>query len=177
VNTQSHAVMLALARLRRHGYLPVTGLALGDLEHKAKLAGRQVHVIGEDGDPILVLGWQASEPTASTQAPKLARRTLSPTATRTLVVVHALLSDPLANRTATTTAQVLATVEVLMSRSGEAWVIPAIQHTLPSAGLIMATLGGWGAGPRMQVWDAPTQDVMMHASRRLWQHPSWSEVP
>jgi len=147
------------------------------LEHRAELAGRQIHLTGDDDDPILLLGWQASEPAASTQAPKLARRTLSPTAIRTLLVVHALLSDPSVDRTVTTTAQVLAAVELLMGRSGEAWVIPAMQHTLPSAGLITDVFGGWGVGPRMQVWDAPTRDVMMHAARLLWQHPSWSEVP
>ena len=171
-------VALTLARLRQRACLRVAGVRVGDVERAAELAGRQVELIdGGEGGSLMVLGWQGAEPAASTQAPKLSRRALSPTETRTLVVVYALLHDPRANRVMITTAQVLATVELLMGRTGNKWVLPALQEALPRAGLTAMVDGGWCAGPTMLVWDGPTRDVMAHAARGLWEHPIWPQVP
>lgn len=170
-------VALALARLR-HRCLPAAGVRVADVERVADMAGRRVHVIEDaENGSLLALGWQGAEPAASTQSPRLSRRALSPKATRTLVVVHALLSDPHTDRTVVTTAQVLGTVELLMGRAGNSWVVPTLRETLPRAGLVAAAAGGWRAGPMMRAWDAPTRDVMAHAARGLWQHPNWSEIP
>ncbi len=171
-------VVLALALLRQRSCVPAAGVRVGDVERAADLAGRRVHVIEDsDGSSLLVLGWQGTEPAASPQPPRLSRRVLPRMATRTLVVVHALLTDPRRNRAVVTTSQVLATAELLMGRPGNSWLLPAVQETLPEAGLIAAAHGGWRAGPTMQAWDAPTRDVMAHAARGLWQHPNWSEIP
>lgn len=175
---QAQEVAVALARLRQHGYLPAAGVHVGDVERTAELAGRRVHVIDDgNGGTLLVQGWRDAEPAASPQPPRLARRALTRKETRTLVVVYALLNDPRTNRAAVATAQVLATVELLMVRPGNSWVLPALQGSLPRAGLLAVTDGGWCAGPMMHVWDVPTRDVMTHAARRLWQHPNWPEIP
>lgn len=171
-------VAIALARLRQYGYLPAAGVRVGDVERTAELAGRRVHVIDDgNGRSLLVLGWRGAEPAASPQPPRLARRALTPKETRALIVVYALLNDPRTNRAAVTTVQVLATVELLMARPGNSWILPALQGSLPRAGLLAFTDGGWRPGPTMHVWDAPTRDVMTHAARRLWQHPNWPEIP
>jgi hypothetical protein len=171
-------VVLTLARLRQRGCLPAGGVRLGDVERAAELAGRRVQLIDAgDGGSLLVLGWQGAEPAASAHAPKLSRRALPRKATRTLVVLYALLNDPQANRAVVATAHVLATVELLMGRAGNSWVLPALQDTLPRAGLTAVGDGGWCAGPTMHVWDAPTRDAMAHAARGLWQHPNWPDIP
>jgi hypothetical protein len=177
VNQMTTAVTLVLAHLRQHGYLSAAGLPLGELESRADPTGRRIHVVNCGGDDaLLVYGWQGAEPPASTHGPRLARRTLSPTATRTLVVVHALMTDPRTDRTVVTNERVLTAFELLTGRRGQERLLPVLEHTLPDAGLTLATAGGWCAGPRMRVWDAATRDVMTHAARKLWQHPSWPEI-
>ncbi len=177
MSEQADPVTLSVARLRQHGYLPAAGLPVIDMERRADQAGLRVHAVADgEGRSVLVLGWQHEEPSASTQAPKLLRRTLSPSATKTLLVVHALATDPQTRRPVITTGQVSKTVELLAGSSGLEWVVHALRHTLHHAGLVSATTGGWRPGPRMQTWDAETRNVMDQSAMRLWQHPSWPEI-
>ena len=168
-------VALSLARLRRAGWLPASDLPFAQAEERAAQAGRQVILAGgEDGTPALaVLTWQGPEPAGSQGSPWLLRRTLPDMATRTLVVAHALMADPLASRSTVTQVQVLAAIRLLTSRNGDTWAVPSLQHVLPWAGLLAPRDGGWGPGPVMQAWDLPTRDVMAEAARRLWEHPMW----
>ena len=171
------AAALALARLRRNGWLPPAGLPLAEAEERASQSGRQIILVsGDNGPPLAVLGWQGTEPAASPHPPRLARRALSPRATKTLVIVHALLTDPQASLDMVTTEQVLAAIELLTSRSGQTWAIPALHQDLPQAGLIVPQSGGWAPGPMMQAWDPSTRDVMAHAARQLWEHPTWPGI-
>jgi len=171
------AAALALARLRRNGSLPAVGLHLVEAEERARQSGRQIILIGGDnGPPLAVLGWQGTEPAASPHPPRLARRVLSPRATKALVIVHALLTDPQASLNTVTTEQVLTAIELLTSKSGQTWAIPALHQDLPQAGLIAPQSGGWAPGPRMQAWDPSTRDVMAHAARQLWEHPAWPGI-
>jgi hypothetical protein len=175
VTAPDDEVALSLARLRRAGWLPASDLPFAQAEERAAGAGRQVILAGgEDGTPALaVLTWQGPEPAGSQGSPRLPRRTLPDMATRTLVVAHALLADPLASRSTVTQAQVLAAIRLLTSRNGDTWAVPSLQHMLPWAGLLTPRDGGWGPGPVMQAWDLPTRDVMADAARRLWEHPMW----
>jgi hypothetical protein len=171
------AVALALARLRRNGWLPPVGLPLAEAEERARQSGRQIVLVSGDNDPPLaVLGWQGAEPAANPHPPRLARRALSPRATKTLVIVYALLTDPQASLDMVTTEQVLAAIELLTSRSGQTWAIPALQQELPQVGLMAPQSTGWAPGPMMQAWDPSTRDVMAHAARQLREHPMWSGI-
>lgn len=172
---QDDTVALSLARLRKTGWLPAGALPLAQAEDRAVQAGRQVVLVGgEEGTPALaVLTWQGAEPAESTSPPRLARRTLSRKATKTLVVAHALLADPQASRSAVTQEQVLHAIRLLTSRDGESWAVPALRQELPQAGLLAPHNEGWTPGPVMQAWDLPTRDVMAHAARQLWEHPTW----
>lgn len=172
-----HDVLLILARLRQRGHVPAAETRVGAVEQAAEFAGRRVHVVEDsDGASLLVLGWLGAEPAASAQPPRLSRRILPPKATRTLVILYSLLTDPYADRVVVTTSQLLVVAERLMGRPCNSWLLPALQETLPQAGLVVAASSGWRAGPAMQTWDAPTRDVMEHAARGLWEHPSWSEI-
>lgn len=175
MTSQDDTVALSLARLRQSGWLPAGTLPLAQAEDRAAQAGRQVALVGgEDGTSTLaVLTWQGAEPAESTSPPRLARRALSRKATKTLVVAHALLADPQASRTAVTQARVLDAIRLLTSRDGESWAVPALRHELPQAGLLAPHNEGWAPGPVMQAWDLPTRDVMAHAARQLWEHPTW----
>jgi hypothetical protein len=87
--------------------------------------------------------------------------------------VYALLTDPQAIRDVVMEEQVLAIIYMLTSRRGEGWAIPALRQELPRAGLICPWQDGWARGPVMRAWDLPTQDVMAHSARQLWEHPTW----
>jgi hypothetical protein len=175
VTVPDDEVALSLARLRRAGWMPASDLPFAQAEELAAQAGRQVLLAGgQDGAQALaVLKWQGLEPAGSQGSPRLLRRTLPDMATRTLVVAHALLADPLANKNLVTQAQVLAAIRLLTTRNGDTWAVPSLQHVLPWAGLLTPRGGGWAPGPVMEVWDLPTQDVMAAAARRLWEHPMW----
>jgi hypothetical protein len=175
VTAQADEVALALARLRQAGWLPASDLPFARAEERAALAGRQVILAeGEGGTTALaVLTWQGTEPAGSNSPPRLPRRALSGKATKTLVVVHALLADSEANRSVVNQGQVLAAIRLLTSRGGDTWAVPALQQVLPQAGLLAPRDGGWAPGPVMRAWDLPTRDVMAHAARRLWEHPMW----
>jgi len=169
------AAALALARLRRNGSLPPADLPVAEAEERAGQSGRQIILVSGD-PPLAVLGWRGTEPTASPHPPRLARRALRSRATKTLVIVHALLTDPQASLDTVTTEQVLAAIELLTSRSGQTWAIPALHQDLPQAGLIAPQSGRWAPGPMMQAWDPSTRDVMSHAARQLWEHPTWPGI-
>lgn len=175
MTAQDDEVALSLARLRRAGWLPASDLPFAQAEERAAQAGRQVILAdGEDGAAaVAVLTWQGTEPAGSKSPPRLPRRTLPANATKTLVVTHALLTDPLASTSAVTQVQVLAAIRLLTSRDGDSWAVPALRQVLPRAGLLTPRDGGWAAGPVMRAWDLPTRDVMAHAARRLWEHPMW----
>ena len=175
MTAQDDEVALSLARLRRAGWLPASDLPFAQAEERAAQAGRQVIIAdGEDGAAaVAVLTWQGTEPAGSKSSPWLPRRTLPANATKTLVVAHALLTDPLASRSAVTQVQVLAVIRLLTSRDADSWAVPALQQVLPQAGLLILLDEGWAAGPVMRAWDPPTRDVMRHAARRLWEHPMW----
>jgi hypothetical protein len=176
VTSQDDTIALSLARLRKFGWLPVGTLPLAEVEGRAAQAGRQVVLVGgEDGTPTLaVLTWRGAEPADSTSPPRLARRTLSRKATKTLVVAHALLADPQASRNAVTQELVLDAIRLLTSRDGESWALPALHQELPRAGLLAPHNEGWAPGSVMRAWDLPTRDVMAYAARQLWEHPTWS---
>lgn len=177
MTSHNDAVALALARLRRSGWLPLTRLPLAEAEERASQSGRQIILAGGDNaPPLAVLGWQGTEPAASPHPPRLARRALSNRATKTLVIVHALLTDPQASVDLVTTEQVLAVIELLTSKSGKTWAIPALHQELSQAGLITPRSGGWVAGPVMQAWDQATRDVMVYTARQLWAHPIWPGI-
>jgi hypothetical protein len=175
VTAQDDEVALSLARLRRAGWLPASDLPFAQAEERAAQTGRQVLLAdGEDGTPALaVLTWQGTEPAGSKSPPRLPRRMLSGKATKTLVVAHALLADPLASRNGVTQRQVLGAIRLLTSRDGDTWAVPALRQVLPRAGLLAPRDGGWAPGPVMRAWDLPTREVMAHAARRLWEHPIW----
>jgi len=175
VTAQDDEAALSLARLRRAGWLPASDLPFAQAEERAARAGRLVILAdGENGaEAVAVLTWQGTEPAGSKSPPRLPRRTLPPNATKTLVVAHALLADPLASRSAVTQGQVLAVIRLLTSRDGDSWAVPALRQVLPQAGLLTPRDEGWAAGPVMQAWDLPTRDVMTFAARRLWEHPMW----
>jgi hypothetical protein len=175
VTSHEDSVALSLARLRQSGWLPAGSLPLAEVEDRAAQAGRQVALVGgDDGTPTLaVLRWQGTEPAESTSAPRLGRRTLSRKATKTLVVAHALLADPQATRTTVRQEQVLDAIRLLTSRDGESWAVPALRQELPQAGLLAPHNEAWAPGPVMQAWDLSTHDVMAHAARQLWEHPTW----
>jgi hypothetical protein len=175
VTAPDDEVALSLARLRRAVWLPASDLPFAQAEERAAQAGRQVILAGgEHGTPALaVLTWQGPEPAGSQGSPRLLRRMLPDMATRTLVVAHALMADPLASKSTVTQTQVLAAIRLLTSRNGDTWAVPSLQHVLPWAGLLAPRDGGWGPGPVMQAWDLPTRDVMAEAARRLWEHPMW----
>lgn len=166
---------VALARLRRAGWLSTDKLPLAQAEGRAAQAGRQIVVVGreEGAVSLAVLAWQGTEPAASPHPPRLGRRALSRHVTKTLVIVYALLTDPQASREVVTEDQVLAVIYMLTSRKGEGWAIPALRQELPRAGLICPRQDGWAPGPVMQAWDLPTRDVMRHSARQLWKHPTW----
>jgi hypothetical protein len=175
VTSPDDTVALSLARLRKSGWLPAGALPLRQAEDRAAHAGRQVVLVdGQNGAPTLaVLTWQGAEPAESTTPPRIARRTLSNRATRTLVVAHALLADPQASRKTVTQDQVLHAIRILTSRDGQSWAVPALRLELPEAGLLALCHEGWTPGPVMQTWDLPTRDVMAHSARQLWEHPAW----
>jgi hypothetical protein len=166
---------IALARLRRAGWLPSDMFPLAQAEARAAEAGRQIVIVsGEDeAMSLAVLAWQGTEPAASPHPPRLGRRALSRHVTKTLVIVYALLADPQTSRGIVTEEQVLAVINMLTSRKGEGWAIPALRQELPRAGLITPSQDGWAPGPVMRAWDLPTRDVMAHAARQLWEHPTW----
>jgi hypothetical protein len=167
-------VALTLARMRRDRWLPLAALPLAEAEERVGRAGRQVFLgDGGNAEPIAILGWRDVDPAPSQQPPRLARRVLSRAATKVLVVVYALLTDPEADRRAVTTDHVLAVIRLITSRPGNTWAVPALQVDLPIAGLIVEGEVGWGPGPVMQAWDQATRDVMALAARQLWEHPSW----
>jgi hypothetical protein len=175
VTAQGDEVALSLARLRRAGWLPASDLSFAQAEERAAQTGRLVILSeGEDGAAALaVLTWQGTEPAGSKSPPRLPRRTLPASATRTLVVAHALLTDPLVSMSAVTQGQVLGAIRLLTSRDGDSWAIPALRQVLPQAGLLTPRDEGWAAGPVMRAWDLSTRDVMADAARRLWEHPMW----
>jgi hypothetical protein len=177
VSSSAGAVALSLARLRQATWLPASDVPLAQAEERAALAGRQIVLVGGDEKPALaVLSWQGTDPAESSRPPRLPRRALSRNATKTLVVVHALLSDPEASHAAVTQPQVLAAILLLSSRSGESWAIPSLRLELPRAGLLTPCPEGWACGPAMSAWDRPTRDVMAHAAQQLRGHPSWPET-
>ncbi len=175
MTSQEDTAALSLARLRRAGWLPVSVLPLAQAEDRAARAGRQVALVGgNDGTQALaVLTWQGAEPAENQSRPRLTRRTLSLRATKTLVVAHALLTDPQGGRTSVMQEQVLGAIRLLTSRDGESWALPSLRQELPKAGLLAPAGAGWVPGPVMQAWDLPTRDVMTHAARQLWEHPMW----
>jgi hypothetical protein len=168
------AIAVALARMRRDGWLPLVALPIAEAEERVGRAGRQVF-LGEDANSErrVILGWRDVDPAPSQHPPRLARRVLSRAATKVLVIVYALLTDPGADRQAVTTSQVLAVIKLLTSRPGNTWAVPVLQVDLPIAGLTAEGEVGWGPGPVMQAWDRATRDVMAVAARQLWEHPSW----
>ncbi|NMO53429.1 hypothetical protein HH310_19840 [Actinoplanes sp. TBRC 11911] len=170
-------IAITLACLRRHGHLPVDDVQVADVEQAAASVGRQADIVDDDGNSVVVLGWQGAAPAASAQAPRLSRRALNRRETKTLIVTYALLTDPRTDRQAATTDQVLTAVELLTARPGNIWVLPALRDSLPRAGLLTACELGWRPGPAMLIWDIPTRDVMTHAARRLRGHPLWPVSP
>jgi hypothetical protein len=178
VSPSADAVALSLARLRQAAWLPASDLPLAQAEERAALAGRQIVLVGgEDEKPALgILSWQGTDPAESSRPPRLPRRALSRNATKTLVVVHALLTDPEASHAIVTQPQVLTAILLLSSRSGESWAIPSLRLELPHAGLLTPCREGWACGPAMSAWDRPTRDVMAHATQQLRGHPSWPET-
>jgi hypothetical protein len=174
VTSPDDRITIALARMRRDGWLPLAALSIADAEERVSRAGRQVFLSdGANSERIAVLRWRDVDPAPSQQPPRLARRVLSRAATKVLVIVYALLADPGADRQAVTTDQVLAVIKLLTSRPGNTWAVPALQVDLPIAGLTSEGEVGWGPGPVMQAWDQATRDVMALAARQLWEHPSW----
>ncbi|MGH3246537.1 MAG: hypothetical protein ACRDOI_10040 [Trebonia sp.] len=175
MNFPGDDVALALARLRQAGWLPVGDLPFARAEEQAAKAGRQVFLAaGDDGTRALaVLAWQGTEPAGSESRPRLLRRALSGRDTKTLVVAHALLTDPEASWAVVTQGQVLAAIRLLTSKDGDTWAVPALRQVLPRAGLLTHRDGGWAPGPVMLAWDLPTRGVMAQAARRLWEHPMW----
>jgi hypothetical protein len=175
MTAQDDEAALSLARLRRAGWLPASDLPFAQAEERAAQAGRQVLLADGENEAaaFAVLTWQGAEPAGSKSPPRLPRRALPANATKTLVVAHALLTDPLATRSTVTQGQVLAAILLLISRDGDSWAIPALRQVLPQAGLLTLREEGWAAGPVMRAWDLPTRDVMAHAARRLWEHPVW----
>ena len=178
MTAQDDEVALSLARLRRAGWLPASDLPFAQAEERAAQAGRQVILAdSEDGAAALaVLTWQGTEPAGSKSPPRLPRRTLPANATKTLVVAYALLTDPLASRSAVTQGQVLVTIRLLTSRDGDSWAVPALRQVLPQAGLLTPRDEGWAAGPVMRAWDLTIRDVMARVARRLWEHPMWPVI-
>lgn len=168
-------VALSLARLRQIGWLPAADLAFARTEERAAQAGRQVFLAAEaDGTQALaVLAWQRTEPAGNESRPRLPRRALSGRDTKTLLVAHALLTDPEASRAVVTQRQVLDAIRLLTAKDADTWAVPALRHVLPRAGLLARWDGGWVQGPVMLAWDLPTRDVMTQAARRLWEHPRW----
>lgn len=169
------AAAMALARLRQSGWLPSPGLPLAEVEERASRSGREIVLIGgvDDASPIAVLGWQGADPAASPRVPRLARRELSRRATKTLVIVYALLTDPQVSFDTVTTEQVLTAIELVTAKSGKTWVIPALHQELTQAGLLVRQSGGWALGPMTEAWDLSTRDVMAHAAGQLQEHPRW----
>lgn len=166
---------LALARLRQNGWLPAKDLPLAEAEERASQTGRRIFLTrGDDGPPFAVLGWEGTEPAASSRVPRLARRELSRRATKTLIVVYALITDPQASRAIATVDQVLAAIEMLTAKPGNTWAITALQQELPQVGLVVQRPGGWHLGPRVEAWDLPTREIMTHAARQLRAHPGWA---
>jgi hypothetical protein len=178
VSASADEIALSLARLRHAAWLPASDLPLAQAEERATQAGRQIVLVdGENGTPALaVLSWQGIDPVESTRPPRLPRRTLSRNATKTLVVAHALLSDPEVSRASVTQSQVLAVIQLLSSRSGESWAIPSLRAELPQAGFLTPCGEGWTPGPVMEAWDRPTRDVMAQAAQQLLEHPAWPET-
>ena len=92
-------VALTLARMRRDGWLPLAALPVAEAEERVGRAGRQVFLgDGGNAERIAVLGWRDVDPAPSQQSPRLARRVLSRAATKVLVIVYALLTDPETDR-------------------------------------------------------------------------------
>jgi hypothetical protein len=178
VSPPADAIALSLARLRHAAWLPASELPLTQAEERVAQAGRQIVLVdGENGTPALaVLSWEGTDPVESTRPPRLPRRTLSRNATKTLVVVHALLSDPEVSRAWVTQSQVLAVIQLMSSRSGESWAIPSLRAELPQAGFLTPCREGWAPGPVMSAWDRPTREVMAQAAQQLWGHPTWPET-
>jgi hypothetical protein len=178
VSPPADAIALSLARLRHTAWLLASDLPLAQAEERASQAGRQIVLVdGENGTPALaVLSWQGTDPVESTRPPRLPRRTLSRNATKTLVVAHALLSDPEVSRASVTQSQVLAVIQLLSSRSGESWAIPSLRAELPQAGFLTPCREGWAPGPVMSAWDRPTREVMAQAAQQLREHPAWPET-
>lgn len=171
---------LELARLRQHNQLPIAEARVVELEITAQANGRQLHVVNMDegnAGVVLVLGWQGVEPAASTQSPKLARRTLPPSAIKVLVVFYALIKDPSARRESVSLPQLGLVLDRLAGPGASRNAEKALSQVLTAAGLVVLAPSGWQPGPKMLIWDGPTKTLMDHAAERLWGHPLWAGGP
>lgn len=180
MNNQVDPLALELARLRRHNQLPIANARVADLEIVAHANGRELHVIDtaeDDTNITLVLGWQSVEPAASTQSPKLARRTLPASAVKVLVVFYALIKDPSTTRESVSVPQLAGVLDRLARPGAGRATDKALSQILTAAGLVVLTPLGWQPGPKMLTWDRPTTAVMDHAAERLWAHPLWPGGP
>jgi hypothetical protein len=140
----------------------------------AETAGRRVHVVSPTGDDaVLLLGWQDPEPVSNGQSPRLSRRRLPVSTIKALVVAHALLQDPVGARTHVTTDQVVRAIDRLTGKSSRTWAVPAVEDTLPQAGLLRPAGPGWALGPTSSGWDDQTREVVSRAVEWLHEHPGW----
>ena len=142
----------------------------------ASANGRQLHVISQgegDESTAIVLGWQGVDPQESTQAPKLARRTLPRFVIKILVIFHALNRDPRVVHQPITTEAISAAFERVAGPNVGGNIEKTLVGVLTTAGLVTHGADGWRPGPKMLTWDVPTKAVMDHAAERLWAHPLW----
>jgi hypothetical protein len=109
-------------------------------------------------------------------APRLSRRRLTVGVIKAFLVVDALLHDPHHPRAVVTTEEAVAVIDRLAGRPTHTFVVPAVEETLPRAGLLVQVTGGWALGPVCSAWDAHTCEVVGTAVRRLHDHPGWREV-
>lgn len=164
-----------MARLRHSGgILPTSQLSLTALEQTATEAGLRIHLVEEEGGEMLaVLGWSGEEPAASTDNPRLPRNRLNPKEVVAFIAAYTLLTQrdqppqrPLAD--------VVALLRECTDKQAHTWAVPALERTLPHAGLLqLLPQRALRLGPGAATFSPSTHAVLTHAATQLRHHRSY----